>query len=107
MSKPFTSFFNSILRELSAVIEGIKSGSYMLGAYFTSSTSNLLNCASTLLTKLSQFFFSLGDQVHSAMAKALGHVIYCTWRKVYTCSVHKLPCPPKIYFCSLLLMPAG
>src|SRR5207248_9542446 len=83
---------------LSAVLPAVNSGSYMLGAYFNSATSNRSKCFSTLLTKLFQFFFSLGDHTDSAMAIPLGQVMYSACLRLYTCSVHKFACPPLMYF---------
>src|SRR5690242_19398703 len=68
--------------------------SYMERAYFTWRRSILWKVASVRRTKSFQFFFSLGDQRHSAVARARGQTMYCRWRVLYTCSVQRLACPP-------------
>src|SRR5580704_12202625 len=67
-------------------------------AYLIWAISILSKAFSTRFTKSGQFFSSAGDQIDSAMASALGHIIYCTDRKLGSCSVQRFACPPRIYF---------
>src|SRR5882757_5098313 len=96
MSSPSTSVAR--LTERESLAEGsfftVKPASYRERAYFICSKSILLKVTSVLFTKSFQFFFSLGDQRHSAMARPRGHIMYLRWRVLYTCSVQRLPCPP-------------
>src|SRR6185312_10748421 len=102
MSSPFTSLVRVTPKSLFLMRAGSNIGLYMLLEYLILAASKRGNCCSSLETKSLQFLFDFALQYTSERAIALGHVIYSACLKVGTDSIHKFPCPPKIYFSSTL-----
>src|SRR5665213_3174930 len=102
MSSPFTSVVRVTPKSLFLMRAGSNIGLYMLFEYFTLAASRRGNCSSSLVTKFLQFLLAFELQYTSASAIPLGQVMYSACLNVGTDSLHKFPCPPRIYFSSTL-----